>query len=88
MLKDDFEQLWVVYDEDDANQLLNVGWKFIQILYVEKKLHDAGFWRTKTVGTKRNTRYLMGRPNGVLPRENDEYLVEYLKRVKGENQSA
>lgn len=80
----EFAEIWLLNREDDVNKLLKVGWKFIQIVYEEKELEQAGWFFVKTIGTQRITKYLMGRSKGIAPRLESGYesVDDYVKKVK------
>lgn len=80
----DFEQIWLVDSDDEANELMRLGWKFIQIVYDSEEIHQAGWISVKTIGAKRIPRYLMGKPKGLPKREDGDYRVYYyVKRITG-----
>lgn len=81
----DFEQLWLVPSDHDANKLIKLGWKFIQIVYDAVELQQAGWLSVKTIGSKQIPRYLMGRTKGIPPKEDGDYTVsKYLNRLAKE----
>lgn len=78
----EFEELWLVPDDRDANDLIKVGWKFIQIVYEGEEIKQHGWFSDKPVGAKKVARYLMARPKGVPPRNKDYNVSMYLQRNK------
>lgn len=82
----DFEELWLVPSDDYANDLIRLGWKFIQIVYDSVELQQAGWFSVKTIGAKKIPRYLMGRPKGVPARDKDHTVWQYVKRIEGEKE--
>jgi len=80
---EDFEELWLVPDDDDANDLIRLGWKFIQIVYDAVELQQAGWFSVKTIGAKKIPRYLMGRPKGIPKRDGEFAVWQYIKRIEG-----
>ena len=86
-----FEELWIVDTEAEANELIKLGWKFIEIVYKDRQLKEwKGFLSQtlRTVGTVKEPQFLMGRPKGVKPREKEkrynslEDVSEYAERLK------
>jgi len=85
----EFEEVWLANNEHEVNQLIEIGWKFVQVVYEETELQSCGWFSCKTIGTKRHAKFLMGRSKGVLPREKGEYAVwQYIERLQkdGEQQ--
>lgn len=90
-----FEELWLVDEDEEANQLMKLGWKFIQVVYEDREVNEwKGFWSPKqvTVATAKVSKFLMGRPKGVEPRgENTwgsiEDLEEYKERLEGKEEN-
>lgn len=86
----DFEELWLVDDDEEANQLMKLGWKFIQVVYEDREIKEyKGYWfkiHHRTVGTAKEPKFLLGRPKGVEPRGNNSWghiedLDEYVERL-------
>lgn len=80
-----YEELWTVDIDDDANTLLKLGWKFIRIIHEETAHKVYTFWGEKTIGTIKLTKFLMGRPKGVTPRQSWENLYRYKERLESES---
>jgi len=94
----EFEELWLVEEDEEANKLMKLGWKFIQIVYEDRAIKE---WKglliqsQKIVATAREAKFLLGRPKGVEPRgmnkwgslENLRVYVERLKDVKEASRS-
>lgn len=83
----DFTQMWVVIRPHEMNQLLAVGWKFVQVIYEPSSIVQEGFWSSKRIPASGSPEYLMGKPADVPERLkadswNAESLKDYLNRVK------
>lgn len=80
----DFEQLWLVNSDNEANELIRLGWKFIQIVYEGQEIQQEGWISVKTIGSKAMPKYLMGKPKGVSKKEDGDYTIHYyVKRMEG-----
>jgi len=72
--------------EKEANSLLSLGWK---LLTVQKKAlfsSDVGWFSVKRYQAGTRLMYVMGRPNGVEPMNDDEIdscwgVEKYVKRM-------
>jgi len=84
----EFKEFWLVDNVDEMNQLINVGWRFIEVVYEPHKIIDDGFWKSKVVAIEKRPRYLMGRPDGILAREKEHYesLEDYVEKVMKETE--
>ncbi|NVM21769.1 MAG: hypothetical protein HWN68_08315 [Desulfobacterales bacterium] len=86
----DFEELWLVDEDEEANELIKFGWKFIQVVYEDKPIKEwKGFLgqTLRTVATAKEAKFLLGRPKGVEPRgksafDSLESLDEYVERLE------
>jgi len=84
-----FEELWLVDEDEEANQLMKLGWKFVQIVYVDREVRDYKgliFQKYTTVATVKVAKFLLGRPKGIGPREKNSFgslekLDEYVERL-------
>lgn len=83
-MSNEIAEIWLVRDEHDVNQLLKVGWKFIQVVYETKRVTDVGWFSAKERAVGNVVKYLMGRSNGIAPRKESGYetVDDYVKKVK------
>lgn len=96
-MKQPLQELWIVDTEEEANELIKLGWVFVRMIYKDREIKE---WKgifsqsLKTVATVNEPQFLMGRNDTVKPRQKhgiytysaSEDVEEYAERMREKEQ--
>lgn len=70
-----------IVDEDDANELLKVGWRILGQAIRPIFGYDEGWFSVKHYQRDAELVFTMGRPSSVEPMLEDEFVSDYVERL-------
>ena len=71
-----------IVDEDDANELLKVGWRILGQAVRPIFDYDEGWFSVKHYQRDAELVFTMGRPSSVEPMSEYEDVSDYVERIK------